>query len=312
MNNKDAGSYQSADGGGLPLNASLFTIVLCILFGANAVAVKISFTGLGIFTSAALRFSVAALTIFCWARFFGKPLAVRRPQFPQLLFLALIFFAQLSLFYAGQNKTTASHGTLITNILPFGVMLLAHFFIPGEKIVPKRLSGLVLGFFGVLLLFFDSARITAEMVTGDLLVLLAVVVWSCNAVFTKRIISDYDPIQITLYPMMMASLLFLACGFIFDEKMVSKIDPAIIKAMLYQIFVTASFGMVAWNTMIRKYGATSLHSFVYLMPVSGVILGVVLLDEPLTYNLIASVLLIAAGLVIVNRRTKTSEKKGFS
>ena len=76
--------------------------------------------------------------------------------------------------------------------------------------------------------------------------------------------------------------------------------------MLYQIFVTASFGMVAWNTLIRKYGATSLHSFVYLMPVSGVILGVVLLDEPLTYNLIGSVLLIATGLIIVNRRTRTA------
>ena len=150
------------------------------------------------------------------------------------------------------------------------------------------------------------------MVTGDLLVLLAVAVWSGNAVFTKRIIAGYDPIQITLYPMMMASPLFLGCAFIFDEKMVSAIDPAIIKAMLYQIFVTASFGMVAWNTLIRKYGATALHSFVYLMPVSGVILGVVLLDEPLTYNLIGSVLLIATGLLIVNRRPKTFDKKGFS
>ena len=306
MNSTEPGSYQSADSGGLPLKAAVFTIVLCILFGANAVAVKISFTGLGIFTSAALRFSLAALTIFCWARFFGKPLRVSKPQLPQLFFLALIFFTQLSLFYAGQNMTTASHGTLITNILPFGVMLLAHFFVPGETIVLKRLSGLVLGFSGVLLLFLDSASFTTEMLTGDVLVLLAVAVWSCNAVFTKRIISAYDPIQITLYPMMMASLLFLACAFIFDEKMVSRIDASIIKAMLYQIFVTASFGMVAWNTLIRKYGATSLHSFVYLMPVSGVILGVVLLDEPLTYNLIGSVLLIATGLIIVNRRTRTA------
>jgi drug/metabolite transporter (DMT)-like permease len=108
--------------------------------------------------------------------------------------------------------------------------------------------------------------------------------------------------------MMMSSLLFLSCGFIFDDSMVSKIDATIIKAMLYQIFVTASFGMVAWNTMIRRYGATAVHSFVYIMPVSGVVLGVLILNEPLTYNLIFSVLLIAAGLVIVNRRTKMENK----
>lgn len=298
-------SVQSTDSSGLPVNASLFTIFLCILFGANAVAVKISFTGLGIFTSAGVRFSIAALAIFCWARLAGKPLAIRKSQFSQLVPLALIFFVQLALFFTGLNKTTASHGTLIANVLPFGVMLLAHFFVPGEVIVLKKFIGLILGFSGVILLFFDSARFTAEMVAGDLLILLAVGVWSCNAVYTKRIISDYHPIQITLYPMMMSSLLFLGCGFIFDDTMVRKIDPTIIKAMLYQIFVTASFGMVAWNTLIRKYGATSLHSFVYIMPVSGVVLGVLILGEPVTYNLIASVLLIATGLIIVNRSVKT-------
>ena len=304
MNDKNEDLIQGAGDSGLPVNASLFTILLCILFGANAVAVKISFTGLGIFTSAGLRFSMAALTIYLWARLAGKPLAIKRSQFPQLLFIALIFFAQLSLFYAGLNRTTASHGTLIANVLPFGVMLLAHFFVPGETIVLKKIVGLILGFCGVLLLFFDSARFTSQMVTGDLLILLAVSVWSFNAVYTKRIIAGYHPIQITLYPLMMASILFLCSGFIFDDTMVSRVDATIIKAMLYQIFVTASFGMVAWNTMISKYGATSLHSFVYIMPVSGVVLGVFLLKEPVTYNLVASLLLIAAGLIIVNRRTE--------
>ena len=151
MNKNNQDSFQSADNSGLPVNASLFTIFLCILFGANAVAVKISFTGLGIFTSAGVRFCVAALTIFLWARLAGKPLAVRKSQLRQLFFLALIFFVQLSLFYAGLNKTTASHGTLIANVLPFGVMLLAHFFIPGEVIVLKKFLGLILGFFGVFL-----------------------------------------------------------------------------------------------------------------------------------------------------------------
>jgi len=298
---------QGGESGGLPISASLFTILLCALFGANAVAVKISFTGLGIFTSAGIRFSIAALTLFIWARCTGKPLALKKSQFLPLLFLALIFFTQLSLFYTGQNKTTASHGTLIANILPFGVMILAHFLVPGETIVLRKLLGLLLGFSGVLLLFFDSVRLTVEMVAGDVLILLAVGVWSFNAVFTKRIISGYHPLQITLYPIMMSSILFLASGFLFDDKMVSKIDLTIIKALMYQIFVTASFGMVAWNTMIRKYGATSLHSFVFIMPFSGVILGVFILNEPVTYSLVASLLLIAAGLIIVNQRPERKQ-----
>jgi drug/metabolite transporter (DMT)-like permease len=73
--------------------------------------------------------------------------------------------------------------------------------------------------------------------------------------------------------------------------------------MLYQTFVTASFGFVAWNTMIRRFGATALHSFVFIMPVSGVFLGVTLLGEPITANLIGSIVFVVTGLIVVNRKS---------
>ena len=83
--------------------------------------------------------------------------------------------------------------------------------------------------------------------------------------------------------------------------MVRFIDASIVKAMLYQTFVTASFGLVAWNTMIRKFGATALHSFIFIMPISGVFLGIILLNEPITTNLVTSIVLVVSGLIVVNR-----------
>ncbi len=287
---------------GLPLGASLFTIFLCGLFGANAVAIKISLTGLGIFTTAGVRFGVAALVIFLYALCTGRPLAVRKNQVHQLFILALFFFIQLSLFYFGQSKTTASHATLIANILPFFVMILAHHFIPGDTINQKKIFGLLLGFAGVLLLFFDNVALTGDALLGDGLILLAVLVWSCHVVYIKSIIGGFHPIQITLYPISLATPFFLLSGFLWDDEMVRFIDASIVKAMFYQTFVTASFGLVAWNTMIRRYGATSLHSFVFIMPISGVFLGVTLLQEPLTDNLIGAIILVVTGLIVVNGR----------
>ena len=118
---------------------------LCILFGANTVAVKISLTGLGVFTTAGLRFGIAAVVVTLWAFCTGKPLALTRLQAKQLAPLAVIFFFQLALFNFGQSMTTASHGTLISNILPFVVMILAHFFIPGDHVSLQKVAGLVLG-----------------------------------------------------------------------------------------------------------------------------------------------------------------------
>lgn len=274
-----------------------------MLFGANAVAIKISLTGLGVFTTAGVRFGIAAVVIFLWARYTGRPLAVTMPQFRRLIILAIFFFVQLSLFYLGQNKTTASHGTLITNVLPFVVMILAHYFIPGDTINLKKIAGLVLGFTGVVVLFLDNITVTGNAFQGDLVVLLAILVWGCHVVYIKRIIEGYHPIQITLYPISMAAPMFLLCGFLFDGEMVRFIDASIIKSMFYQTFVTASFGLVAWNTMVRRFGATALHSFVFIMPISGVFLGVTLLDEPVTANLIGAIILVVTGLLVVNSKS---------
>jgi drug/metabolite transporter (DMT)-like permease len=288
---------------GLPLGASLFTVFLCSLFGANAVAIKISLTGLGVFTTAGVRFGIAAMIIFLYAICTGRPLAVRKNQVYQLFILALFFFVQLSLFYFGQNKTTASHATLIANVLPFFVMILAHYFIPGDTVNLKKISGLVLGFAGVLLLFFDNAALTGDALRGDLLILLAVLVWSCHVVYIKTIIDGFHPLQVTLYPISLATPLFLLSGYLWDGEMVRFIDASIVKAMFYQTFVTASFGFVAWNTLIRRFGATALHSFVFIMPISGVFLGVTMLNEPLTTNLVGAIILVVTGLIVVNRRS---------
>ena len=294
------GKDRSGGTKGLPFGAALLSVFICILFGANPATIKMSLQGLGPYTNAAVRFSVAACVIFLWAWWTGKPLRLKKAQFLKLMILGVVFFLQLSFFYNGLGKTSASHGALIANLLPFVVMLLAHFFIPGDGIVLRKAGGLVLGFIGIIVLFADAPA-GNSMFIGNVLVMSAVIIWGMNAVYTKRIIAGIHPVQVTMYPMFIASPLFLLCGIFLDQPMVKTCNASVVAALLYQTFVTASFGMVAWNHMIRKYGATSLHSFVFIMPLSGVVLGVLLLGEPVTPHLIISMMLVMAGLIVVNR-----------
>ena len=55
--------------------AGILSAVLCVIFGANAVAIKFTFSGMGVFTTAAIRFSIAALAIYIWTRATGQSLA---------------------------------------------------------------------------------------------------------------------------------------------------------------------------------------------------------------------------------------------
>ncbi|MFA5903982.1 MAG: DMT family transporter [Desulfobacula sp.] len=288
----------------MTVKATALTIFLCILFGANTVAIKLCLTGLGAFTAAGIRFVIAALVIYIWARLKKASLILNREQFGQMLILAAIFVVQLSCFYLGIGKTTASHGALISNVLPFIVLILAHFFIPGDTISLKKGIGITLGFVGVLFLFLDKQDLAGDVKTGDLIVLMAVILWSSSAVYVKRIISGYNVAQITLYPIVFGTPFFFIGGFLWDPWMIGELNTTVITSLLYQAIISASFGFIAWNSLLQRFGATALHSFIFVMPLSGVIAGVLLLGETITPHLAASIFCIVAGVIIVNMRRK--------
>ena len=73
----------------LSFSAVIFTACICALFGANAVAIKISLVGIGVFTTAGLRFGIASVVIALWARITGRSFNIRKGQVHQLLIFPL-------------------------------------------------------------------------------------------------------------------------------------------------------------------------------------------------------------------------------
>ena len=284
----------------LSLGAVVFTIFLCIIFGSNAVAVKIAFSGIGVFTSAAIRFGIAAVAIFIWARITGQTIVLKKGQNHQVLIFSLLFTIQLSLFYLGLSKSNASRGTLLANLVPFFILFLAHFFIPGDRITKRKFFGILLGFAGVIFMFLDEEAIQAGLRTGDMIILCAVTIWACATVYLKRIISTFSPFQLVMYSTMLSVPLFLIAAVLWDEAMVFQLNAPVIGAILYQSLITASFGFVAWNTMLKKYGAVSLHSFMFIMPIAGVAFGGLILGEPISLKIILALAFIVFGIMVVH------------
>jgi drug/metabolite transporter (DMT)-like permease len=288
----------------LPFLAAVFTSLLCILFGANAVAIKISLSGLGPFTTAGLRFSIAAFTICLWAKITRRSFGIKKGQIYQLLILSIFFFIQFVLLYLGYNRTSASRGTLLVNLQPFFILFLAHFFIPGDRITKRKILGLSMGFAGMILFFLEKKGVTTDVQVGDFMILITSFLWACNTIYTKRIIHAFKPFQITLYPFIFSVPFFFLAGFIWDDQMVACVNLEVLISLLYQGLITASFGFVAWNYLLQKYNAVSLHSFIFIMPIAGVLLSGLILGEHITSNLLLALLLIVLGIVVVNIKTR--------
>jgi len=284
--------------------AVVFTIFICTLFGANAVAIKISLKGLGVFTTAGIRFGIASIAIFVWARITGRSFNIKKEQISQLMVISVVFTIQLSLFYLGLSKSNASRGTLLVNFQPFFTLFLAHCFIPGDRITKRKIMGLLMGFFGVAFVFLEKKGVKTHLDVGDLMILAAAFLWACNAVYTKRIISSFQPFQIVLFPMIFSVPFFFLGGVLWDGHMIGFVDAEIIGAMAYQSLISATFGFVAWNSMLKRYGAVALHSFIFVMPITGVLLGGLILKEPITMNILIALLLIVSGILVIHYKLK--------
>ncbi len=127
-------------------------------------------------------------------------------------------------------------------------------------------------------------------------------------IFVKRIIDQYNAIQITVYPMLFGTPFFILGGILWDDQMIITINASVVTALLYQALISAAFGFIAWNSLLQRFGATALHSFVFIMPLAGVLLGVVLLGDIVTTHLIVSISCIVSGVIIVNMRRKKQLK----
>jgi drug/metabolite transporter (DMT)-like permease len=284
------------------LLAILFSVFLCAVFGGNAVAIKYSFSGLGVFTTAGIRFTIASACLFVWARMTGHSLIFPRGQGRHLAIISLIFAAQMTLFYLGLDKSNASRGILLINLQPFFVLFLAHQLLQEERITKRKFLGILLGFSGVAFVFMEKGDMAADFRIGDLMLLAATLMWACNTIYMKKILRNVPPLQLVFYNFLITVPIFYLEAWLWDPEMIIGLNPKVLTALLYQSIITASFGFVAWNTLLSRYGAASLHSFLFVMPITGVILGGLILNEPLTPNIWIALLLIASGIMVVHIR----------
>jgi drug/metabolite transporter (DMT)-like permease len=105
-----------------------------------------------------------------------------------------------------------------------------------------------------------------------------------------------------MYSTLFSVPIFFLEALLWDKAMVFNLDVPVIGALAYQSLISASFGFVAWNTLLKKYGAVALHSFIFIMPISGVALGGLVLGEPITMKIILALVFIVSGILVVHWR----------
>lgn len=276
-------------------------IGLTLSWGLNGVAAKIANTGFSPIFLTLVRSAIAAVLVFLWCRWRGIALFDRDGTLRAGVLAGLLFGAEFTLIFVGLEYTTVARSALMVNTMPFWVLIGAHFLL-GERMDTLKFAGLALAFAGVALVFSDRLSLPSpEAIIGDLMSLLAGALWAATTLVIKGSrLNTAPPEKVLLYQLavsaMMAVPLLPLAG-----PMIREVTALATGALLFQAIYVVAVTYLVWFWLVRRYPASGLSSFAFLTPAFGVLLGGLLLGEPLTVRLFLALGLIAVGLVVVNR-----------
>ena len=279
-------------------------IVLCLTWGVNQVAVKLALPEIPPFIQATVRSVGAALIVLIWARLRGVPLLRQDGTLWPGLLAGTLFGLEFVLIYQGLVWTTATRAVLFIYLMPFFVVLGARWLLPADRFAPSQWLGLALSFAGMLVAFgLPTPAADPRQMLGDLMMVIAAIGWAATTLTIKASSLSAAPFEKTLLYQLVVSIPILALAALLARESILVPPSAMaLGSLAYQTVWVVGVTYLAWFALIKRYSASRLSAFTFLTPIFGVVAGYVVLDEPLTPAFAAAVVLVALGIVMVNRR----------
>jgi drug/metabolite transporter (DMT)-like permease len=294
---------QSAKSRPLDAFAIALTLVLCLSWGFNQVAVKLAIHDIPPLIQSSARSLVAALLVGAWARIRGLSLFTRDGTLWAGLAAGTLFAVEFLLIYRGLVWTTATRAVLFIYLAPFLVVIGARWFIPGDHFRASQWGGLVLSFIGMIVAFgLPTPAADPHQVLGDLMMVGGAAAWAATTLVIKASPLNHVSAEKTMLYQLAVSAPLLALAAMASGERVTAVPSALaFGAFAYQAIWVVSITFVVWFALIVRYSATRLSAFTFLTPLFGVAAGHLVLNEPLTPAFALAVALVALGLVLVNR-----------
>jgi len=299
-----------------PLGIVVSAAGATFLWGSAFPVIKSSYVELGIGADdlfqqmlfAGYRFSLAALLIFGLMTALRKPVAYRGGTWRGIGKIALFqTFMQYICFYIGISMSSGIQGSIIAGTTSFFQIAIAHFMYKNDAMSMRKGWGLVLGFAGVVIVNIGRGEIIPHFGVGEWLLIASMFFGAMGNVLSKQESQRMELMYMTSYQMLLGGVGLMLVGmsqvgfmpFAFSLKS---------GVMLIYLALLSAIGFILWNSVMKYNKVGKVSMYLFLIPVSGVLLSALILDEALSLSVLIALALVGAGIVIVNR--DGGEKRG--
>lgn len=275
---------------------------LVVAWGSSFAMTKIAVTHLDAAWIMALRLAIAAAVLVPYAYAAGQTL--HAPPRVWAKFTSLAFVGHAAPFFLitwGTGFVTSGVSGLLMGAIPLFLVVLAHFFLPDEPLTLPKAAGFLLGFAGIIVLIGPKAVFTlglsGEEVIGEAAILAGCICYAVHGIAAKRLGIEH-PVKQTAAVCLAAALMGLAFASLVSPGGLAGTPSIALWAVLGLGLLPTAIATLIMYRLLSRMGPSFVAFSNYLVPVYAVVLGALLLGEPLSWNVGAALALVLAGIAV--------------
>ena len=283
----------------------LLFVLTAVIWGSSFVAIKVAVPETGPYWLATIRVTIGFLVLLPYAIWRG--LVFPRTARTWLLLLLMAAFNVVVPFLLiswAELFIDAGVTSLLMGTGPFLALIGSHIFTHDDKLTPTKALGVLLGFLGVLTIVgFDAiAGLGRSNLAAQLACFLASLSYVVSGLLVRMI--DIPPGRLACLALGVSSLALIAISLVADGRPSFDLSANAALALVYLGLVPTGLAYLLRFHLIRKIGYSTFAIGLNLIPVSGIVLGVLLLGETLSLHIILALMLVVCGLFVTRLGSK--------
>ena len=279
----------------------LLLLILGAIWGSSYMFIKVIVAETPAFTLVAGRLTLAAIVLWLILRVRGLSLLHSRRIWRAYAVLGFVGAAlPYSLISWGEQYIPSGLAALLQSTTPMFTVILAHFLTDDERITMTKIIGVVVGFVGVGILMLPDLRqgLQADLL-GQLAIVASSLCYALTAIYIRRRLQGQPALVSATGQLTMGMVYMLPASLLIDRPFdLSPSLPALASWLLLALLGTV-VAYVIYFTLFERTSATFVTMVTYIIPVNGLLLGALVLSEPLNVNVLGSLALILLGVLLV-------------
>ena len=292
------------------MKARIVWLILCCIWGSTWLFIKLGLADLPPLTFAGIRFVIAFLILI-------SLVAARRARWPRAradwLLIAISGALQFGLNYGlvfwGEQHISSGLAAVLQSTFPAFGFVIAHIYLPHERMTMSRVIGVLLGVVGVAVIFSDQLTIAGKMaLLGSVALVLSAFFGSYSNVLVKAYGGQIDPMILAAGQMIFGFTPLLVIGIPVEGNPLKFHWTVIaIVSLLYLTIVGSVIAFALYYWLVRHMEVTKTMLIALVTPAVAVILGMIVLHEELNWRLFAGGACIISGiaLIVLRKQQKT-------